>query len=332
MEMMTRRAFNGALAGTALAAMLPPARLLAQPGGMPGDQIRTAIDWQRVGDDAFAGIGFGGNTLVVLGERNALLIDTKNAGIGSLLRREAEMLGRPVRWTINTHHHADHTGGNNAFTPDTMVYSQEKAVARIENQLDRYRAQAEASVRELAGSDIRHVREALVQARDLAENFADLEDPFTPTKTFSDGMEIDEPGVRAHVRHRGPGHTDNDAFIHLPDRNILHTGDLVFHKLHPYIDLGAGATIDGWIESCEQMIGLCDENTVVIPGHGEVSDVSCIRGQVEYFETMRRLVRHAKHVEGMTREEVQKMTPSQFRGYGLERLRSMNLGIVWDEV
>src|SRR5262245_42515316 len=111
---LTRRDFTrlfaaGAAAGVALPRSL---RALAQP------RQETFFTWRPVGTRIHAALGSGGNVMLFRDGGAALLSDSKNPGYGPTLRREAEAMGTPLRFLLNTHHHSDHVGGNLAFTAD----------------------------------------------------------------------------------------------------------------------------------------------------------------------------------------------------------------------
>lgn len=338
---MNRREFNRAAIGTA-AVMLAPiggaarfakGQSMAQPADRPG---RFFFEWRMLRKDVYAGIGAGGNTMVVLGDDGSLLIDTKLCGYGPVLRREVGMLGRPITDVVNTHHHGDHTGGNPSFTSDEgiMTLAHENAKPRIEAQVERYHQQIQAALRELARSDLPTVRATMEEVEALMESGAALDVRAFVPRVLMPGHESGGAvgTVEYELHHVGAGHTDNDIFVFVPELNVLHTGDLLFHKLHPFVDVGAGANSVGWQASLRRMLELCDEDTIVVPGHGEITDVEGIREQIEYFEYLRRIVRHAKDVDGMSRDEVMAMEPSRMAGYGFEHLRAPNLGVMYDEI
>ena len=92
-----------------------------------------------------------------------------------------------------------------------------------------------------------------------------------------------------------------------------------------------GATTAGWMRSLRRMIELCDERTVVVPGHGEVTDVSGLREQVAYFEYVRRLVGDAIKA-GQSKRQIQRDPIERYQGYGFEQLAPRVLGAVYDEL
>ena len=56
-------------------------------------------------------------------------------------------------------------------------------------------------------------------------------------------------------------------------------GDMFVTYGYPYIDYGNGGSINGFISSLDTFLGMMDENTKVIPGHGEL----CTKADVKKF-------------------------------------------------
>ncbi|MEQ8844158.1 MAG: MBL fold metallo-hydrolase [Phycisphaerales bacterium] len=326
----TAATFAGIAAASPLTALARAARPLGQ---------NQYFDWTDLGRGLHVAsggaVGGGGNALLIVGDGEAALIDAKLCGLGPTLRREAESrLGDDARLThlISTHHHGDHIGGNPSFGDVTRV-GHSNLNPRVMPQIDRLRDTAASIARRVAGADagvpvaMRNDIDAMLED---AKSFIAAD--FEMTQTLRDELELEVGGVRLQLRHAGPGHTDNDVFIFLPDHNVLHTGDLFFNKLHPYMDIGAGATSRGWQQSLLNCIQRCDGETVVVPGHGEISNRDGLGEQVKYFDEMRRIIRFARDVESMTRDEVTKLQPGRFAEYGNERLLTMNLGAIYDEL
>ncbi|RPJ82533.1 MAG: MBL fold metallo-hydrolase, partial [Acidobacteria bacterium] len=69
------------------------------------------------------------------------------------------------------------------------------------------------------------------------------------------------------VRYYGPAHTSGDSVITFEKANVVHMGDLVFNRRHPFIDRPAGASIANWMKVLESVSGDHGRNTVYIFGH-----------------------------------------------------------------
>jgi glyoxylase-like metal-dependent hydrolase (beta-lactamase superfamily II) len=292
----------------------------------------TYFDWKKAVAGAHVAFGEGGNAMVLLAGTSALLVDCKNAPFGAALRREAAGLGARLTIVVNTHHHADHTGGNTAFTADLPLVTHENARPRILAQTQRYLDMIRGGVAQVSRSTNPASKPVLEDARALADG-ADRLKPqdWAPTRTVGDHEELDVGGTRVVLHHFGPGHTDNDVVVHVPSLNLLHAGDLLFSGLHPFMDPPGGANSPGWIESVRQAIALCDDKTVVVPGHGVLTDVGGLRRQIEYFEKTRAAVADAI-AQGKTREQVQAIELAEFKSLGFDQARPRALGAIYDEM
>jgi glyoxylase-like metal-dependent hydrolase (beta-lactamase superfamily II) len=65
----------------------------------------------------------------------------------------------------------------------------------------------------------------------------------------------------------GAGHTNGDAVIHFKHANIAHMGDLLFNRMHPYVDRSAGANIKNWIDVLDKTANKFDRKTKYVFGH-----------------------------------------------------------------
>ncbi len=339
---LTRREFS--MLGAAGLLSLAGGSLVTRTarGAMRRSLAAPYFKWQPIGTSAAAAFGEGGNTLVVWSKNEALLVDTKNAPFGGPLRREAlaggaeaagggAPAGAALTLVVNTHHHADHTGGNLAFTKDLRVLAHEKAKARVLTQVDRYTGAIKGAVSQLGRSDNPAAKDLMQEFGELADKVGELKaEQFAPTESMGSEKELKIGDVKVVMRHVGAGHTDNDIFLHFPDLNLIQTGDLLFHKNHPFMDRPAGANTDGWINSVRRIIDLCNDKTVVLPGHGELTDVSGLRAQIHYFEVVRSAVAKAVK-DGKTLQEIKQLDLTEFRDYGLTQIKPLLLGAMYEE-
>lgn len=303
----------------------------------PGTPAAAApyFTWETLAERALVVKGDGGNALLILGAKGAgsALVDAKMPYIASTLRREAEAKGGKIELVINTHHHADHIGGNLAFTPDVRVVAHENARARVATQVDRLRQMLRSGVRAIENSESANIESARAEVEALAAQ-ADAMDAarWTPTRAFSGRVGSESLGSLPIDLHQvGPGHTDNDVIVHVPQLKVLHMGDLVFHNLYPFIDRDGGATVRGWIRSLKYAKRLCRPGTIVIPGHGDITDASGIDAMEKFLEKsldfVERQIRQKK-----TREEIVQMTVPGEESRGFEHLREMAMGALYDEI
>lgn len=182
--------------------------------------------------------GFSSNIGLMVGDEHVLLIDNGMAPItDSLMAKVKELSGRTVDFIVNTHAHGDHVGSN-----ATLAASGATIFAH------------------------NNLRDTLVADASLAGGTGGL-----PVVTFSDEVTFHANGQKAVVLHFAAAHTDGDAVVHFPERNVIDASDLFFNGLFPFIDIDGGGSVDGFIAGQKRILSMADENTVIIPGHGPLA-------------------------------------------------------------
>ena len=329
---LSRRSFLAA-AGSVAALSLLPSRAW---GALASARAGTVLEWSELakGVHAIADLTLGGNTMLVADGSGVLLVDTKFPHLAYALLEDARALSADDAslTLVNTHHHGDHTGGNGFIVPSAArSYAHKNALPRIAAQLDRTRQGAQggpAQVGRMPGSNER----LLGLATKAADEAASLDEAAVTPKSGIGSHETLEIGAtKAELHHFGAGHTDNDVIIHLPDRNIVHTGDLVFNGLHPFFDPDGGYDTKGWIHALRETRERCDADTTVVPGHGPIADRSAIDAQIRYLESIIEEVQNAIE-NGKSKEETQQMTWGFMDGLGFEQIRARAIGAVYDEL
>ncbi|BFT31496.1 MBL fold metallo-hydrolase [Alteromonas sp. D210916BOD_24] len=182
--------------------------------------------------------GMGGNIGVSAGNDGVLIIDDQFAPLAEKIAAQLGQLGSDKpKYIINTHYHGDHTGSNAFFHSHkgATIFAHENVRLRL-------------------ADDEKVKPEAL------------------PTVTYEDGIKIYFNDDTIHVMHLAIGHTDGDSVVWFEQPNVLHTGDLFFNGLFPYIDQGAGGNVEGYMESVAHVLEKIDDDTVIIPGHGPLSN------------------------------------------------------------
>ena len=207
-------------------------------------QLRS-IEVERLTDDLFVLRGLGGNTAVLRTDAGAVVVDSMMLPMqGERIRALArELTGQDTALLINTHYHIDHTHGNPAFEPGTRVLSTERTLSHLQ------------------------ALDADFWTGDAAR--------LLPTETFTDRMTLSVGGKTIELIHPGAGHTDGDLVVLFVDEGVLHTGDLLFNRYYPNIDLEAGGSVQQWVGTLESLLRL--NFTRVIPGHGETTDRTGLR-------------------------------------------------------
>jgi glyoxylase-like metal-dependent hydrolase (beta-lactamase superfamily II) len=210
---------------------------------------------------------------------------------------------RPVDRLFNTHHHGDHSGGNNAFRGVAKrVVAHERAAALIK-----------------AAAEQPNAAEQLV-----------------PDTTFTDVWREEIGGEWVRAKHYGRAHTGGDAVITCERANVAHMGDLMFNRRIPVIDRVNGAHVANWVTVLEKTVGDHSDDTVYIFGHAAANQpVTGSRRELLYFrDYLTALLDHTRAAikAGQTREQYtasNAIVPA-FEGFGPHRANT--LGILFDEI
>jgi glyoxylase-like metal-dependent hydrolase (beta-lactamase superfamily II) len=202
---------------------------------------------------------------------------------------------KPFRLLINTHHHGDHTAGNIAFkglVPHVLAH---------------------------VNSKINQQAAAVKQKTEDKQLYPDR----TYTETWCE--KIGKEKICLH--YFGAGHTNGDSFVHFQHSNIVHAGDLVFNRRHPYIDKAAGADISNWVELLEKATKTFDKNTIYVSGHSGTGYDTILKADEvllfrDYLGNLLKFT-EAEMKAGKSKEEILKATAipgsPQWTGEGIQR-------------
>ena len=238
----------------------------------PPPEIRT----EQVAPGVHVLYGSGGNIGVSSGPDGIFLIDDQYAVMTPKITEALSKLSpEPPRFVLNTHWHGDHTGGNeNLAQRGTLVVAHDNVRLRMSTeQFSKFFERATPAAPAAA----------------------------LPVVSFNDSVSFHLNGDEIRGSHAPAAHTDGDVFIHFRQANVIHTGDLVFAGMYPFIDLDSGGSVDGVIAAVDRMLALADERTRIIPGHGEVTDKAGLAAYREMLAVtsgrVRELVKAGNSVE-----------------------------------
>jgi len=260
------------------------ALLLAGPVAAQQDFDKVQIKTTPLGQGLYVLEGRGGNIGVSAGPDGIILIDDQYAPLAPKIRAALKVISRePVRFVFNTHWHGDHTGSNEDFGKGGSLI-----VAH------------------------RNVRKRL-QAGGFMEAFKRDVPPAPlaalPMVTFNDEVSFHLNGQELRAFHVAAAHTDGDAVVMFPNANVVHMGDLYFNGLYPVIDYGSGGHIEGMVAAVDRVLPLIDDKTIVIPGHGPLSNKAKLVVYRDVLATVAKRIR-ALMQDGKTLAEIQAARPT----------------------
>ncbi len=175
----------------------------------------------------------------------------------------SELGGGDVDFVINTHWHFDHAEGNLTLGPDgTWVVSQTNSRAMM----------ADDHVINLAS--MQYLQEAYPESA-------------KPVIAYDDRMQFHFNGELIELLHFGPAHTTGDTAVIFRGNNAVHFGDVFNNSGYPFIDADNGGDLSGMIDFCASVLAVIDKDTIVIPGHGPVTDYQALVDYIAALSTIR---------------------------------------------
>ncbi|MDG2050006.1 MAG: MBL fold metallo-hydrolase, partial [Myxococcota bacterium] len=106
--------------------------------------------------------------------------------------------------------------------------------------------------------------------------------PTPPTETFERRHSVSVGNKSVELLEVGPAHTRGDILVHVPEDEIIFTGDILFIDGTPILWEGP---IANWITACDRILEL--KPKIIVPGHGPLTDLKGVHGVREYLEFIR---------------------------------------------
>ena len=223
--------------------------------------------------------GRGANTGAYIGEKEVLLIDSKQdlVSVGQVLAAIKKLTDNPVTRLVNTHADGDHVFGNR-FQPAGLTF-----IAH-ENCLKEFFAPS------MSGTPSDWNNPALKE--------------FLPSVIFKDRMDLQVGAKRIELHYFGVGHTTGDTVVYFPDEKVAFIGDQIFTDRVQLIHAYKGGSSFGEVAALEKMLSTIDAQKFVA-GHNDVIDRAAVHNHIAQMKALLEKVRGLK-VTGQSIEEVQK--------------------------
>jgi len=201
--------------------------------------------------------GAGGNIGMSVGADGTLIIDDQFAPLADKIIAALKGLGgdRP-KLVLNTHFHSDHTGSNPEMGKTGTIISHDNVRVRLLNE----------------------------------EGFARSG---LPLVTFDDDLNVHFNDDQLAMIHLPSGHTDGDIVVWFKQANVIHMGDLYFKNRFPFVDVGSGGSVDGFVANVEKVLAMAPDDIKIIPGHGSLSTKQEMADTIAMVKTTASRVRKA---------------------------------------
>ncbi|MGP9800248.1 MBL fold metallo-hydrolase [Rheinheimera sp. NSM] len=242
--------------------------LLLAAAPLQADRFKDVqVEETKLADNLYMLSGAGGNMASLIAGDKVLLVDAQYAEMADKIKAKLKQLSNNTALTtlVNTHLHGDHVGGNSALAADIDIIAHNKVLSRLLQ-------------------DAKFPRNGL------------------PKTTFSDQLSLHLNGQTVRLNYMPPSHTDGDIVVWFEQANAVHFGDLLFEGRFPFIDVSNGGSVKGYIDNTRTLIGMLNEQTQVIPGHGQLTDKAGVQRSLEMMEATLAIVQGYK-AAGMTEQQ-----------------------------
>ena len=185
----------------------------------------------------------GGNSMVLVGDKGVVLVDTMLPGAGrGILAQIRSITDKPVTMIINTHTHFDHTGSNTEFPVSVEYVAHEGTAAN------------------LARDKCEPVTNCAAFKGDNAKSL--------PKRTFKDKLTLFSGKDQIDLYHFGRGHTNGDTFVVFPAARAMHAGDMFPRQQMPFIDVAnSGGSAVEFGPTLQKAVSTIKNIDIVVGGH-----------------------------------------------------------------
>ena len=205
---------------------------MAKAFASQGDLSEKKITFSEVGEGLWAFTAEGDpNSGVIIGDDNVMIVEAQATPrlAQKVIEKVRGVTDKPISHVALTHYHAVRVLGASAFNAPQIIMG-EKARAMV----------AERGAEDWASEFQRFPR--------LFEGHESIPGLTWPTTTFNNKMTVYLGKRRIDLMHVGRAHTAGDIVIHVPDENVMFTGDIVEAHSACYCGDGHfgdwGATLD----------------------------------------------------------------------------------------
>jgi cyclase len=252
------------------------------------------------------------NVVALVGDEGVLVVDTGVKELApklldSLRRLANEQRGaqQSVRLILNTNGLADHIGGN-----EFVRAAGKRIVAGEESATANFFGDGGAAVWAHQNVLSRLVDETAAGGPDAP---SEKQWPSDAVDQDVYGMVFTDEAVQMH--HARRSNTDGQMMVLFRQSDVIAAGDILDMTSYPTIDVARGGTIDGELVALNRLMDMIvpddqvSGGTVVIPGHGRLTDLGDVARYTVMVTTIRNRVQYYKN-QGKTLEQVLALKPS----------------------
>jgi glyoxylase-like metal-dependent hydrolase (beta-lactamase superfamily II) len=213
-----------------------------------GDMTEKKISFTEVGAGLWAFTAEGDpNSGVIIGDESVMIVEAQATPrlAHKVIEKVREVTDKPISHVVLTHYHAVRVLGASAFKANQIIMSDTARAMVVERGQEDWDSEFGRFPR-------------------LFQGHESIPGLTWPTTTFSDTMTVYLGNRRVDLMHLGRAHTACDIVIHVPDENVMFTGDIV--EYHSACYCGDGHFND-WGHTLDNIASF--EVDAIAPGRGD---------------------------------------------------------------
>ncbi|NRA86158.1 MAG: MBL fold metallo-hydrolase [Rhizobiales bacterium] len=184
---------------------------MAKKFASQNDMEEKKISFTEIGKDIWAFTAEGDpNSGVIIGDDSVMIIEAQATPrlANKVIEKVREITDKPISHLVLTHYHAVRVLGASAFKAPNIIMSQKARSMVVERGQEDWDSEFERFPR-------------------LFEGYEQIPGLTWPTTTFNDRMTVYLGKRRVDLMFMGRAHTAGDIVAHVPDANVMFTGDIV---------------------------------------------------------------------------------------------------------
>ena len=184
---------------------------MAKAFASQGDMTEKAITFSEVGEGLWAFTAEGDpNSGVIIGDTSVMIVEAQATPrlAHKVIEKVREVTDKPISHVVLTHYHAVRVLGASAFGASQVIMGDKARAMVVERGQEDWDSEFQRFPR-------------------LFQGHESIPGLTWPTTTFTDRMTVYLGKRRIDLMHLGRAHTAGDIVIHVPDQNVMFTGDIV---------------------------------------------------------------------------------------------------------
>ena len=221
---------------------------MAKAFASQGDISEKKVSFTEVGEGLFAFTAQGDpNSGVIIGDDSVMIVEAQATPrlANKVIEKVREVTDKPISHVVLTHYHAVRVLGASAFGADQIIMGDAARAMVVERGQEDWDSEFQRFPRLFGGH----------------ESIPGLT---YPTTTFSEDMTVYLGNRRIDLMHLGRAHTAGDIVVHVPDQNVMFTGDIV--EYHSACYCGDGHFGD-WGDTLDNIAAF--DVDAIAPGRGD---------------------------------------------------------------